>query len=62
MIYKYLFNFVKNKLPKISKTELIALQSGNTSIDRNIMQGIIKYPIPFLFNNKFPQKKNELFT
>ena len=38
-MYKYLFNSVKRKIPKISKTELIALRSGNTSLDRQILEG-----------------------
>ena len=33
MISKQLFNFVKNKIPKISSTELIALRSGSTSLE-----------------------------
>ncbi len=41
---RVLFNFVKNKIPKISSTELIALQSGNTSLDRSILKGIIQFP------------------
>ena len=38
---KYLFNLAKNLLPKISETELIALRSGTTSLDRDIMSGIV---------------------
>ena len=41
MITNKLFNIIKNKIPKISNTELIALRSGNTSIDRSILQGKI---------------------
>lgn len=52
------FKFVKNKIPKISSTELIALRSGGTSIDRDILNGKINYPN---FNrekiNKFPKSK-----
>ena len=44
MFSKRLFNFVKGKIPKISATELIALQSGNTSLDRHILNGIVKFP------------------
>ena len=44
MIRNRLFNFVKSKIPKISATELIALKSGNTSIDRDILYGKINYP------------------
>ena len=39
-----LFKFVKNKIPKISSTELIALRSGGTSIDSDILQGKINFP------------------
>ena len=55
-----LFKFVKNKIPKISPTELIALRSGGTSIDRDILQGKINFP-NFPKNkkiqNKFPESK-----
>ena len=53
-----LFKFIKNKIPRISPTELIALRSGGTSIDRDILNGKINYPN---FNrekiNKFPESK-----
>ena len=55
-MYKRLFNFVKNKIPKISDTELIALRSGNTSIDRQILQGKISFPKKFQYENKFPKE------
>ena len=55
-----LFKFVKNKIPKISSTELIALRSGGTSIDSDILQGKINFP-NFTKNNeiqnKFPESK-----
>lgn len=38
---KYIFNKAKHLLPKISKTELIALQSGTVSLDREIMSGYV---------------------
>ena len=38
------FSFIKNKIPKISSTEMIALRSGTTSIDRSILQGKVSYP------------------
>mgnify|MGYP001502070944 CR=1 FL=1 len=44
MLKKTIFNFIKSKIPKISKTELIALRSGNTSIDRQILEGTVKLP------------------
>ena len=43
-MYRFLFNSVKKKIPKISDTEMIALRSGNTSLDRSILTGTIKYP------------------
>lgn len=43
MLYKSLFNNIKRILPKISETEIIALKSGGTSIDRDIFQGRINY-------------------
>ena len=36
---KRLFDKVKSILPKISDTELIALRSGTTSMDRDIFKG-----------------------
>lgn len=63
MISKQLFNFVKSKIPKISQTELIALRSGNTSLDRSILMGKIEFPKKVNTQNKFPQEKlNELLT
>ncbi len=38
-----LFNHVKNIIPKISETELIALRSGGVSIDRDIFSGNLDY-------------------
>lgn len=55
-MYKKIFNVIKNKLPKISETELIALKSGTTFVDRNILQGEIKYPTKQTINYKFSQK------
>ena len=53
-----LFKFVKNKIPKISSTELIALRSGGTSIDRDILQGKINFPnFPNFKKNKETQNK-----
>ena len=56
-MYRYLFKFVKSKIPKISSTELIALRSGNTSIDQQILQGKVTLPQPFKYHNKFPKKQ-----
>ena len=41
---RQIFNFIKNKIPKISSTELIALRSGTTSIDRSILLGRLEFP------------------
>ena len=38
------FNLIKKIIPKISETELIALRSGTTSIDREIFQGKVNIP------------------
>lgn len=42
---KILFNTAKKLLPKISQTEMIALQSGTTSLDRDIISGILNTDI-----------------
>jgi len=42
-MYKYLFNHFKKIIPKISETEIIALKSGGTSIDRYIFEGKMNY-------------------
>ena len=55
-MYPRLFRYVKNKLPRISDTEMIALKSGTVSIDRDILSGTIKYPKPAVYYNKFPQE------
>jgi acyl-CoA dehydrogenase len=53
MLHRSIFNRIKKIIPKISETEIIALKSGGTSIDRELFQGRINY-------NKFltPIKKN----
>ena len=38
-MYRLIFNQSKKLLPRISETELIALRSGGTSIDRDIFTG-----------------------
>jgi len=42
-MYRFLFNRVKRIIPKISETEIIALKSGGTSIDRYIFNGKMNY-------------------
>lgn len=39
-----IFSFVKGKIPRISSTEMIALRSGNTSLDREILEGKVMLP------------------
>ena len=43
-MYRAIFNRVQKIIPRISDTELIALKSGSTSIDREIFQGKVKLP------------------
>lgn len=43
-MYKFIFKQVKNIIPKISNTELIALRSGTTSLDRQIFKGSVLLP------------------
>ena len=40
-MYRFIFSKIKSILPKISDTELIALKSGGTSIDKNIFSGYV---------------------
>lgn len=49
-----IFNFIKSKIPRISSTELIALRSGNTSIDRSILLGKLEFPKKIETVKKFP--------
>ena len=58
-MYRLIFNSIKNRIPKISPTELIALESGNVSIDRDILNGNIKYPRKMKTVNKFPRDELE---
>ena len=56
-MYKLLFNYVKGKLPRITPTELIALRSGTTSLDRQILEGKISFPEKHQFTPKFPSEE-----
>ena len=56
-MYKFLFKNVKKMIPRISETELIALRSGNTHLDRQIMQGKVILPDKPRIFNKFPQNE-----
>lgn len=44
-MYKFLFQRVKKIIPKISETEIIALRSGGTSIDKYIFNGKMNYDV-----------------
>jgi len=46
-MYKYIFKRIKQIIPKISETEIIALKSGGTSIDRYIFEGKMNYKTLF---------------
>lgn len=54
MLSKRIFQFVKQKIPNISNTELIALRSGNTSLDRDIFKGDVTLPKKIHSKNKLP--------
>lgn len=53
---KYVFNKVKKLIPRISETELTALRSGTTSLDREIFKGHVTYPERKIVKYKFPQE------
>ena len=38
-MYRTIFNRIKKIIPKVSETEIIALRSGGTGIDREFFQG-----------------------
>lgn len=52
-MYRKLFQYVKRKIPRISDTEMIALRSGDTSLDRQILQGKVTLPVPITTTKKF---------
>ena len=56
-MYKGIFKLVKKIIPKISNTELIALRSGTTSLDRDIFKGnvVLDKFKPIQNYNKFPE-------
>ena len=55
-MYRFIFNRVKSIIPKISDTELIALRSGNTSLDRDILKGKVFFPKSMPYKEKFPKE------
>ena len=64
-MYKQVFKLVKSIIPKISDTELIALRSGTTSLDRQIFNGVVNTDFHFksIETDKFDNKKiEELLT
>ena len=60
-MYKQVFKLVKSIIPKISDTELIALRSGTTSLDRQIFNGVVNTNFHFksINTDKFDNKKIE---
>lgn len=71
MLKKQIFQRVKKLIPRISSTEMIALQSGTTSIDRQLFEGDVpkinfeKKPVEsvfFLHKKTHPElNKNDIF-
>jgi acyl-CoA dehydrogenase len=59
-MYGSLFKYVKSIVPRISNTELIALRSGTTSVDRMIFEG--KVNIPPLNTEENKKEKQFLLT
>jgi hypothetical protein len=58
-VNSYLFRKVKSIIPRISETELIALRSGTTSLDKEIFQGKVTNPIVVPVKYKFPEENIE---
>ena len=56
-MYKFIFKQIKEIIPKISETELIALNSGNTSLDRSIFKGKVILPSLAKINDLFDVSK-----
>ena len=59
-MYKSLFHQVKKLIPRISSTELIALRSGNVSLDRQIMEGKVVLPQKQKIESKFPKENLDM--
>ena len=58
MFRKKILEITKKFIPKISDTELIALKSGTTSLDREILQGSITKQLKVVKNpNQFSSTK-----
>ena len=58
-MYRALFRLVKSRIPKISDTEMIALRSGTTCVDRDILCGTYCFPTPYVGETKFSKTKTE---
>lgn len=52
-MYRAIFQAIKRRIPRISDTEMIALQSGDTSVDRDILKGTYTFPKPSAKPYKF---------
>jgi acyl-CoA dehydrogenase len=63
-MYKPIFSIVKKLIPKVSETELIALRSGTTSLDRQIFNGSVNTKMNFKSSEtKFDNNKiDDLLT
>ena len=64
-MYKRIFNHVKRIIPKISETEIIALKSGGTSIDRYIFEGKMNYQTlfsPITQNSLSKKTEDDLYS
>lgn len=61
-MYRFIFNKVKNIVPRISNTELIALRTGNTHLDSQMFDGNVTLPkkISNVNNSKFDKSKIDL--
>lgn len=64
-MYRRAFNVVKNIIPKISETEIIALKSGGVSIDRELFSGKVDYeklykPLLHPTEHHMAEKTNDL--
>jgi len=58
-MYSRIFSYVKSIVPRISNTELIALRSGTTSIDRMIFEGKVNIPS---FDNDESKKERQFLN
>ena len=56
-MFRSIFKVVNQLVPRISDTELIALKSGTTSLDRDILKGKVILPKLKIPNNIFPSIK-----